>query len=197
MELKELKKLKRQEFIDIRTRIPSNIKSLIYLQVENFLSRKDFIQSGKGYIGIYWPLSGEVDLRSLKSIYPSRIALPVCINKSKMIYHIWGKNTLIKDYAGIPSPINEPSLEPNKIDILLVPALAIDNQGFRLGYGGGYFDLLRSDSNWKKIPAFAIIPHACVSTDALPKEDWDIPFNGWITEQGAEETSFILGKQKL
>ena len=65
----------------------------------------------------------------------------------------------------------------------MVPALAIDYKGTRLGYGGGCFDKLRADSNWRAIKALAIIPNDCLTKFSLPKDEWDIPFDGWINEK--------------
>ncbi len=184
MKVKELKNLKRKEYLSIRSKVSRNTGKLIKLQVIDFLKRIEFNNKRKGYLGIYWPLAGEIDLRDLKVDFPNNIALPVCINKNEMLYHSWGESPLQEDHAGIPAPIHESPLKPELLELLLVPAIAIDKGGFRLGYGGGYFDLLRSSSDWRKVPALVITPQICVSKNDLPREEWDIPFDGWITEQG-------------
>ena len=79
--------------------------------------------------------------------------------------------------------MTEPALKPNQIRLLLVPALAIDHNGTRLGYGGGCFDRLRSNPSWKEIEALAVLPSVCISSSLLPEEKWDIPFDGWINEK--------------
>ena len=111
-----------------------------------------------GFLGLYWPLTGEVDLRKLKLTLNLPVALPATLKEGVMSYHEWGMRPLSKDLYGIPSPINEPAIKHKDISILLVPALAIDHHGYRLGYGGGYFDRLRSDSNWRSIPSLVILP---------------------------------------
>ena len=68
--------------------------------------------------------------------------------------------------------------------LLLVPALAIDRTGIRLGYGGGYYDRLRADPTWASVPAWVVLPSACISSEPLPRDAWDVPFTGWITEHG-------------
>jgi 5-formyltetrahydrofolate cyclo-ligase len=67
--------------------------------------------------------------------------------------------------------------------LLLAPALAFDRRGIRLGYGGGWFDRLRSDPAWRQVPALAVLPVACLQ-EALPTDPWDVPFHGWLDEQG-------------
>ena len=68
-----------------------------------------------------------------------------------------------------------------------MPALAIDQEGYRLGYGGGYFDRLRQNKEWRSIPSFIIISQNCISESPLPRNSWDIPFNGWINENGLHQ----------
>ena len=64
------------------------------------------------------------------------------------------------------------------------PALAVDRNGMRLGYGGGCYDRLLSQPGWSTLPTFAVLPEACVHPTLLPAEPWDQPLDGWITEQG-------------
>ena len=65
-----------------------------------------------------------------------------------------------------------------------LPALASDPSGIRLGSGGGWYDRLRADPAWRDRPALAVLPAACVSATALPRDPWDVPFDGWLDEQG-------------
>ena len=88
---------------------------------------------------------------------------------------------------GIPSSTSFPFLKPQEIILLLIPALAIDSKGNRLGYGGGFFDRLRAKPHWKQIPALAVLPKDCVSRTFLPTDSWDIPLDGWIDEEGLTE----------
>ena len=80
------------------------------------------------------------------------------------------------------NPIN-----PKDISILFVPAIAIDKEGYRLGYGGGYFDRLRQKDLWLSIPSFVVISNNCISKTTLPRDKWDVPFNGWISEKGLHQ----------
>ena len=78
----------------------------------------------------------------------------------------------------------EEVIKPTDISILFVPAIAIDQEGYRLGYGGGYFDRLRHRDLWFSIPSFVVISNNCISREPLPRDGWDLPFNGWISEKG-------------
>ena len=176
---------KRSFFRELMSKSNNEIKLSIFKEVEDFLSK--FIKSNtkeNKYIGIYWPIKGEVDLRPLKTNFEKSLALPASHKNGLLTYHPWLSRNLQKDFNGIPSPLNHKQIAPKEISLLLIPALAVDNNGIRLGYGGGYFDRLRAKKEWNLIPAYVILPRACISKESLPRESWDIPFNGWINEEG-------------
>ncbi len=78
--------------------------------------------------------------------------------------------------------------------LLLVPALAVDSSGLRLGSGGGWYDRLRADPAWARVPALAVLPSGCL-VPHLPRDPWDIPFDGWLDERGWQFTG--PGRQKV
>jgi 5-formyltetrahydrofolate cyclo-ligase len=75
------------------------------------------------------------------------------------------------------------ALPAEGLALLLVPALAVDATGLRLGSGGGFYDRLRADPAWRAVPALAVLPAACV-VPRLPGDPWDVPFDGWLDETG-------------
>ncbi len=179
------KKIKRKEYKLIRNSNSSLIDEQIRYNVKsalNILSSK--YQFERKYLGIYWPLKGEVDIRFIKEIKNQKVALPSSSKSRGITYHHWSTNQLKIDSNRIPTPAGEKAIDPNEISILFVPALAIDEDGYRLGYGGGYFDRLRRDDLWSLIPSFVVISDNCISKSPLPRDTWDVPFNGWISEKG-------------
>ena len=181
------KNLLRISFANLREKCLATNHQSILFEVENSLKKLIALNKNEKYIGIYWPLKGEVDLRSLYKSSTRNLALPASNKNKEITYHPWIKMPLEKDFLKIPSPTKERVLNPEEISLLLIPALSIDKSGYRLGYGGGYFDRLRSKKRWKNIPSFIVIPQICVSNDPLPKDHWDIPFDGWISEKGLHE----------
>ena len=67
--------------------------------------------------------------------------------------------------------------------MIIVPCLSVDKSLIRLGYGGGYFDKLRTDKNWRKVPCIGVLTSNCVSSFPLTRAEWDIPLSGFITEK--------------
>ena len=181
MTIFEKKKLERDTFRKIRDEIYfnqlENVESNVKQYVDSFVRAFNNI----GYIAIYWPLKNEIDIRSLKE--KISLALPRCKDKKELLFYPWDEKPLTKDSEGILSPINSFSLTYKQISLMLVPCLSVDKNLIRLGYGGGYFDKLRRDKNWRNVPCIGVLTSNCVSTIPLTRAEWDIPLSGFITEK--------------
>jgi 5-formyltetrahydrofolate cyclo-ligase len=175
------KKQLRRHFRSLRTG-QLDLFDSIRACVEAELSSRRCIDDKNRYLAIYWPLPGEIDLRFLN--HQTAVALPVADGSGTMTFREWGKTSLEPDGCSIPAPSQGPDLLASEISLLLVPALAMDRSGIRLGYGGGYYDRLRAQQPWRSVPALGVLPQICLTTTPLPREPWDVPFDGWITEQG-------------
>ena len=181
MEIVDKKNLERITFKNLREESSSIERSKVVINVELYL--ENIFSKGllKNYVGIYGPLKGEVDIRRLRSNYPA--ALPRCEKNGELIFCAWDKKILTKDFQGILSPEPSNLLISSQISIIFVPCLSVDKDLTRLGYGGGYFDKLRRDKNWRKIPCIGVLTSNCISKNLLTKADWDIPLSGYITEE--------------
>jgi len=90
----------------------------------------------------YWPCKGEPDLRpwlTSLTIRCARGALPVIAEKNKALrFRLWRVgDALERGIWNIPHPTSGDEVNP---DIIVVPLVGFDRAGYRLGYGGGYFD---------------------------------------------------------
>ena len=181
MTIYEKKKLERDMFRKIRDAIPpfqrENVEKNVKIYVDSFLRQDKNI----GYIAIYWPLKNEVDIRNLKKNIS--LALPRCKSEKELSFYPWDEKPLTKDSEGILSPNNSFSLSHEQISMIFVPCLSVDRNLTRLGYGGGYFDKLRIDKNWRDVPCIGVLTSNCVSTIPLTKAEWDISLSGFITEK--------------
>jgi 5-formyltetrahydrofolate cyclo-ligase len=136
------------------------------------------------HVGLAWPLPGEPDLRRWLQASGRPLALPA-VAAQQLRYRPWrADQPLVPDACGIPAPPSGAGeLAAAQLGLLLIPALAMDRQGVRLGYGGGWYDRLRQDPAWRRVPALAVLPQACIAPQ-LPRDPWDVPLDGWLSEQG-------------
>lgn len=135
-----------------------------------------------GRVGLYWPLPGELDLLALAG--QTAVALPA-IEGGRLVYRPWEPGAPLRpDACGIPAPSAAAGeLDAAALKLLLIPALAVDRRGLRLGYGGGWYDRLRQQPAWRSPLALAVLPESCC-TPELPGDPWDVPLDGWISETG-------------
>jgi 5-formyltetrahydrofolate cyclo-ligase len=110
--------------------------------------------------------------------------LPRCVGR-ELSWHVWSLGTALTTGAyGIPEPAADaPSLLIEQVDLILVPAVACDRQGYRLGYGGGYYDRLLSLPEWSQKAAIGIV-FEFAQLPELPIDPWDRPLSWVCTEAG-------------
>lgn len=146
-------------------------------------------------IAFYLPNDGELDLNPLiqrawdmkKSCY-----LPVLdtLTADQLKFAPYHHKTRLKiNSFGIPEPIVPARhlLRAYSLDLILLPLVAFDVQGNRLGMGGGFYDRtlshLRYRRHWKK-PHLLGIAYEFQKIDALSHESWDVPLHCIVTDKG-------------
>ena len=85
------------------------------------------------------------------------------------------------DRHGIPIPADGATLIP---DVVLLPLVAFDARGFRLGYGGGYF--YRTLAGLAPRPFSIGVGFEVARVDSIQPQEHDIPLDAVVTEAGAE-----------
>ncbi|PMS20077.1 5-formyltetrahydrofolate cyclo-ligase [Trinickia dabaoshanensis] len=138
-------------------------------------------------VGFYWPLAGEFDARAIMGAWLEgdvrrQAALPVVAMKGQALqFHAWTPATPMRVGAHrIPEPEQARVVLP---DLLLVPCVGFDDDGYRLGYGGGYYD--RTLAAWPGVArpvTVGIGYEACRAP--LPRELHDIPLDALVTDAG-------------
>jgi 5-formyltetrahydrofolate cyclo-ligase len=132
----------------------------------------------------YFSFRREPNLSPLLTINHYRWGVSRCVEKN-LIWHAWKTgDALQKGAYGILEPLpHAPILQPEEVDLILVPAVACDYQAYRLGYGGGYYDRLLSSPAWASKPTIGIVFHFAYLPQ-LPTEAWDVQLHGVCTETG-------------
>ncbi len=138
-------------------------------------------------VSAYWPFRGEPDLRPfLKTVEAEggRVALPVVVRKGEaLIFRAWSRGEpLTRGVWNIPIPTEAaPEATP---EVVIAPLVGFDPAGYRLGYGGGFFDRTLA-----ALPAVRQAIGVGYDLAALPTiyPQWhDIPMTAVVTEAGLQ-----------
>lgn len=148
--------------------------------------------SADAVVGGYAALAGEADPALLLARLSERghaLALPrVAAKDAALAFHRWKPGmALTQGGYGVPEP--DPSWPRVALDVLLVPLLAFDAAGYRLGYGGGYYDRTLAELRAQG-PILAIgIAYAGQEVEHLPHDDFDERMDMVLTETGIRSFS--------
>jgi len=135
-------------------------------------------------ISAWWPIKAELNLRHwLERLIAqgARIALPVVvIRAAPLVFRPWTPDChMVQGLWKIPVPAEGPDVVP---DILLAPLLGWDDAGYRLGYGGGYFD--RTLAAFSLRPLVIGVGLAAARLPTIFPEPHDIAMDAIVTEAG-------------
>lgn len=158
--------------IDFQSNILNNIKPLIE-EIEN------------EYIGTYISFRNELDTKKLNQYLLERelnLALPAMDSKAKEInFFMYHKDTeLVENKFSILEPKNKDKVIFPKI--ILIPLLGYSKSGFRLGYGGGYYDKYLSKNGIGDVKKIGIA-FSFQEVEEIPVEDHDERLDWILTEK--------------
>lgn len=110
-----------------------------------------------------------------------RTVVPVTHRRAPLRFHrVTPNTTLVRTAFGVQEPQGEPDVAYDKIDLVVVPGLAFDRLGGRLGHGGGYYDRTLPMLHGPKLMyAFAL-----QQVDAVPLGPDDVCVDAVVTETG-------------
>jgi len=176
----ELRAARRTLGVDAHTSVSNRIAAHVQAVLH---SRFD---GAKGMIlSAYWPIKGEPDLRPLLTdlhVSGVTIALPLVETKAApLVFRLWTPDTkMVRGDWNIPvPPADAPTLSP---DIALAPLVGWDDQGYRLGYGGGYFD--RTLAVLDPAPFKIGVGFTAARLATIYPQPHDIPMDLLVTEDG-------------
>jgi len=135
----------------------------------------------------YWPIGDELDLRPLlAALAPAGVvtALPVVVEPRRPLeFRAWRPDDRLE--AGAHGTFHPGADAPAVIpDLLLVPLLAFDDEGHRLGYGGGYYDRTIQDLRRRRPLVTVGVGYAAQRMAFVPHDDNDQILEYILTEQG-------------
>lgn len=131
-------------------------------------------------VGAFWPYGSEVDLRPFFEAHQDWTIFFPKITSTSPPRLAWGTEPLVSGVWGLMEPEIARHFTP-PVQLLLVPGLAFDEQGYRLGYGGGYFDALLDHLNGEMLTLG--VAFACQRVEVLPLDAHDLPVRGLLTER--------------
>jgi 5,10-methenyltetrahydrofolate synthetase len=147
-------------------------------------------RTGALTVGFCWPYRGEFDCRGVIADWLAAderrsAALPVILQTATpMVFRRWmPQGRLIAGRYDIPVPQEDSRVVP---DLVLMPTVGFDAHGYRLGYGGGYFD--RTLAALQPRPLAVGVGFELARLPQIAPDPHDIPMDFVITEAGLFET---------
>ena len=131
-------------------------------------------------VGFFAGVGGEITVGP-ETVPVGRAAFPRVASKTEIHFHEVARTPTTPGAFGIPEPSqDEPTLEPEDLDVLLVPGLAFTQSGDRLGQGGGYYDRLmpRLRDDAKRVG----LCHGWQVVETLPTHPHDVRVTHIVTE---------------
>lgn len=146
-----------------------------------------FPPAAGGKVGLYVALRGEVDTERLCQGWVEaggRVYYPRATADLSLAFHPRpeGDGGWVRGPHGVPEPPEAPGGGERELDLLVVPGVAFDPEGRRLGRGAGCYDrFLASVPRPRSLVGLA---WSWQLLDEIPADDWDVPVDAVVTERG-------------
>ena len=180
------RKALRKQLVERREALPTDDLARMTAAVCDHLLR-EFPELARMRVGFCWPMLNEPDLRPLIEVWigqgdPGFTALlPVVVApKTPLAFRAWTPQTpMVKDRYGIETPAEGEFIVPQA---LLIPVNAFDAAGYRIGYGGGFFD--RTLATTEPKPLSIGVGFELARVESIRPEAYDMPLDAMVTEAG-------------
>ncbi|MCL7988316.1 5-formyltetrahydrofolate cyclo-ligase [Sphingobacterium sp. lm-10] len=167
-------------------------KQLLDDEILNGLKSLDL--SSVSYLHVYLPIVKWNEYDTYPFIYWLRqhhpaVHIVVSISefeKGTLQHYVWNKESVVANVWGIPEIIVQPDtvhVDPQAIDLILIPLLVCDRDGNRIGYGKGFYDrfLQGCKTDVQKVGISYFDP----MEEQIPADRWDVPLDSLITPTGS------------
>lgn len=176
----------RRESVEKRQALPPEMHAQFSSVICGYL-RTAFPQLARKRVAYCWPVKNEPDLRPLMASWLAQnlqgfaALLPVVVGSERpLAFRAWTpRSPLVPDAYGIPTPEDGEFLVP---DALLLPTNAFDAAGYRIGYGGGFFD--RTLASLQPRPLAIGVGFELARVESIAPMVHDVPLDAMVTEAG-------------
>jgi 5-formyltetrahydrofolate cyclo-ligase len=182
-EVKAWRRVERDRLIAAREGLDAATLELLRQRIDAHLWRS-FPGLAAATLVFCWPIRREYDARRLAQRLRecgAVTALPVVVAPGQpLVFREWHPGvTLASGPLGIPYPVGSDLVVPTAV---LVPMNGWDEAGYRLGYGGGFFD--RTLASLTKKPVVIGVSYELARMKTIRPQSWDIPMDWVVTERG-------------
>lgn len=182
-DVKAWRRVRRAQLIEARNALDAETLTRYRERIDQHLAR-GFPGLARGVFAFCWPYKGEYDARYLARTLRGRgavTALPVVVApKAPLVFREWHPGVkLVAGVLGIAYPADSAEVAP---DAVAVPLVGFDGAGYRLGYGGGYFD--RTLAAIARKPVAIGVAYESARLETIHPQPHDIPMDWIVTERG-------------
>ena len=182
-DLKAWRRSERERLIAARAALSPTVLEAWRQRIDRFLELS-FPGLANRRLAFCWPIKGEYDARHFARTLRDKgalTALPVVVApRTPLVFREWHPGIeLAKGPLDIPYPVNSSEVTP---DGVLLPMNGWDRQGYRLGYGAGFFD--RTLAGMTRKPVVIGIAYEMARMETIFPQSWDIPVDYVVTEAG-------------
>jgi 5-formyltetrahydrofolate cyclo-ligase len=181
-QLKKRKRDLRREVLARRDALPTlELRAKSDAIAERLLALPEF--AGERTVLAFWSFGSEVDTAPILSALAARghrVALPRIEGGDLVAVSYRPGDPVTETSFGAREPAAGEVLREDEIDVVITPGVAFDHRGFRVGYGGGYYDRFLRRA---RLDAFRVgIGFALQVVDAVPHGGTDVPVDAVVTE---------------
>lgn len=185
------KALLRQQLRQARKRLPPVKRRQAERRVANLL--KGYLKRGKRW-GVYWPVGSELRLDGLLQAARRRgvqLYLPYIEAGALRLWFTPYPERAIAERKRHKQPaipqFTGKKIRAHRLHLMLIPLVGVDTRGYRLGQGGGYYDVTLAATRGRLQPLKIGVGFACQQVTALPAERHDMRVDIWISECGRQD----------
>ncbi len=172
----------RRELLNRRLSLPSERKEEYDSRIRDLLKSLPEYRRAKRIL-LYCSVKGEPDLTPLfvELIDEGRsLILPRVKGESLELVEAREISCLKNGTFNIPEPDSGVITDPESVELAVVPGVVFDREGYRIGFGRGYYDRLLERVRAPKVG----VAYSFQVLDVVPRDSWDVPVDMVVTEKG-------------